>query len=90
MNGAVRDAPLTQRGRHQAAQLYEQTKDTVQKTAELLVSSGLSRPLSTMVIGFADLRKRLEAEGKAVVVLPQLQEASAPACCVCPRLTLRC
>ena len=70
----VPDAPLTILGRQQAAALYDATKDTIQKTAELLVSSALRRPLSTMVIGYADLRKRLEAEGKPVVILPQLQE----------------
>lgn len=36
----------------------------------------MRRPLSTMVIGYPDLRKRLEAEGKPVVILPQLQEVS--------------
>lgn len=40
------------------------------------MSSALRRPLSTMTIGYADLRKRLEAEGKGVVILPQLQEVS--------------
>lgn len=71
---AVPDAPLTQLGRQQSEELYKATKDNIQKTAELLVSSALRRPLSTMVIGYKDLRMRLEAEGKKVIVLPQLQE----------------
>lgn len=76
LTASVHDAPLTRLGRKQSAELYEETKDTVQKTAELIVSSGLRRPLSTMIIGYADLRKKLEAEGKSVIVLPQLQEVS--------------
>ena len=72
----VPDAALTPLGRQQSTELYEDTKDTIQKTAELIVSSALRRPMSTMVIGYADLRKRLEAEGKKVIILPQLQEVS--------------
>jgi broad specificity phosphatase PhoE len=75
-NISVRDAPLTVLGRQQSQGLYKETKDTIQKTAELLVTSPLRRPLSTMVIGYVDLRRKLEAEGKPVVVLPQLQEVS--------------
>jgi len=33
-----------------------------------------------MVIGYPDLRKRLEAEGKRVIILPQLQETNAFVC----------
>ncbi|KAK7685722.1 hypothetical protein QCA50_011067 [Cerrena zonata] len=73
---SILDAPLTQLGRQQSAALLEATKDTIQKTAELIVTSAMRRPLSTMVIGYAELRKRLEAEGKSVVVLPQLQECN--------------
>ena len=68
------DAPLTQLGRQQSEELYKATKDTIQHSAELLVSSALKRPMSTMIIGYRDLRKRLEAEGKKVIILPQLQE----------------
>jgi len=56
--------------------LHEETKDTIQKGAELLVSSALKRPLQTTVIGYPDLRQRLEGEGKRVIILPQLQEVS--------------
>ncbi|KAJ3482271.1 hypothetical protein NLI96_g7097 [Meripilus lineatus] len=73
---SIPDAPLTTLGRQQAATLHEQTKDTIQKTAELLVTSAMRRPLSTAVLGFPDLRKRLEAEGKQILVLPQLQECA--------------
>ena len=44
------------------------------------MTSGLRRTLSTTIIGYATLRKRLEAEGKGVVVLPQLQEVSCQIC----------
>ena len=77
---AVRDAPLTFHGRQQSAALNQSTKDTIQATADLLVTSGLRRTLSTTVIGNADLRKRLETEGKPVIVLPQLQEVNDLPC----------
>ncbi|CAL1714183.1 unnamed protein product [Somion occarium] len=77
---SFRDAPLTALGRQQSAALHEATKDNIQWTAELLVSSALRRPLSTTVIGYPELRKRLEAEGKNVVVLPQLQECNDLPC----------
>lgn len=72
----VPDPGLTQKGRDEAAKLHEETKDTIQNEAELLVSSALKRPLQTTVIGYPDLRKRLEGEGKPVIILPQLQEVS--------------
>lgn len=74
----VPDAVLTPLGRQQSVALYEETKGTIQKTAELIVSSPLRRPLSTMVIGYADLRKALESEGQKVIILPQLQEVNPP------------
>ncbi len=77
---SVHDAPLTHRGRQQAAQLNQATKDTTQAVAELLVTSGLRRTLSTTVVGYPELRKRLEAEGKRIVVLPQLQEVNNLPC----------
>ncbi|KAI0337582.1 phosphoglycerate mutase-like protein [Trametopsis cervina] len=72
----IHDAPLTPLGRQQSLRLYQDTRHTIQKTAELLVTSPLRRPLSTTVIGYADLRRRLEGEGKPVAVLPQLQECN--------------
>ncbi|GJE83958.1 phosphoglycerate mutase-like protein [Phanerochaete sordida] len=77
---SIPDAPLTQLGRQQSEELYKATKDNIQQSAELLVSSALKRPLSTMIIGYRDLRKRLEAEGKKVIVLPQLQECNDLPC----------
>ncbi|KAI0773660.1 phosphoglycerate mutase-like protein [Fomes fomentarius] len=76
----IRDAPLTHRGRQQAASLHQTTKDTIQASADLLVTSGLRRTLSTTLIGYAALRKRLEAEGKPIIVLPQLQEVNDLPC----------
>ena len=76
MPSVVPDARLTALGREQARKLHEDTKDTIQQTAELLVTSGLRRTLSTTIIGYATLRERLEAEGKGIIVLPQLQEVS--------------
>ncbi|KAI0352796.1 phosphoglycerate mutase-like protein [Trametes cingulata] len=76
----IRDAPLTARGRQQAAALNEATKDTVQATADLLVTSPLRRTLSTTLVGFPHLRKRLEAQGKPIIVLPQLQEVNDLPC----------
>jgi len=72
----IPDPPLTQTGRRQSALLNEDTKDTIQKTAELLLTSGLKRPLQTTILAYPLLRKRLEAAGKPVVVLPQLQECN--------------
>ena len=73
----VPGAKLTPLGREQSEEVYKATKDNIQQTAELIVTSPLRRPLSTMVIGYRDLRKRLEENGQKVVVLPQLQEVSA-------------
>ncbi|PCH41665.1 phosphoglycerate mutase-like protein [Wolfiporia cocos MD-104 SS10] len=77
---SIPDAPLTALGRQQSAKLHEDTKDTFQQSAELLVTSGLRRTLSTAIIGYSTLRKRLEGEGKTVVVLPQLQECNDLPC----------
>ncbi|TFY58985.1 hypothetical protein EVJ58_g6066 [Rhodofomes roseus] len=77
---SIHDAPLTALGREQARKLHEDVKDTIQQTAGLLVTSGLRRTMSTAIIGYATLRTRLEAEGKAVVVLPQLQECNEFPC----------
>jgi len=77
---SIPDAPLTALGREQSLGLYHDTKDTIQKTAELLVSSALRRPLSTMLIGYSGLQKRLEAEGKPPIILPQLQECNDLPC----------
>jgi len=75
-NWYIHDAPLTLKGRHQSALLNEDTKDTFQKTAELLVTSALKRPIQTMIIGYPLLRKKLEEAGKPIVILPELQECN--------------
>ncbi|KAL1660566.1 histidine phosphatase superfamily [Schizophyllum commune] len=76
----IHDAPLTALGREQAAKLHADTKDNIQQTADLLVTSGLRRTMQTAIIGYPELRKRLEAAGKPVVVLPQLQECNDLPC----------
>ncbi|EJF63136.1 phosphoglycerate mutase-like protein [Dichomitus squalens LYAD-421 SS1] len=76
----IHDAPLTSNGRQQAAALNQSTKDAIQASADLLVTSALRRTLSTTLIGYPILRKRLEAEGKPVIVLPQLQEVNNLPC----------
>ncbi|KAH8824532.1 histidine phosphatase superfamily [Flagelloscypha sp. PMI_526] len=76
----IPDAPLTQIGRSQSQRLHESTKETFQQTAHLLVTSGLSRTMSTTLVGYPDLKKRLEAEGKNVLVIPQLQECNGYPC----------
>ena len=72
----VHDPPLTALGRSQAEDLNERTKETIQVTAELLVTSPLQRTLATTTIGFRYLKERLERNGKVVIVLPELQEVS--------------
>jgi len=73
---SIPDARLTPLGRRQSAHLHEKTKDTIQQSAELLVTSAMRRPLSTTLVGYATLKKRLESEGKPIVILPQLQECN--------------
>ncbi|WVQ74388.1 hypothetical protein IAR50_003989 [Cryptococcus sp. DSM 104548] len=70
----IPDAPLTKLGQEQSRELNEITKDGVQKTADLLVSSCLRRPLETMLLGYPGLKARLEQESKPVIILDLLQE----------------
>lgn len=74
----ILDAPLTAIGREQAAKLNGLTVQTIQQTAELLVTSPLSRTLQTTILAFPALRARLEAQSdpKPVVVLSRLQEVN--------------
>jgi broad specificity phosphatase PhoE len=76
----VHDAPLTLKGRHQCALLNEDTKDTFQKTTELLVTSPLKRTIQTMIIGYPLLRMKLEEAGKPVIILPEMQEVRGTQC----------
>ncbi|KAK4702077.1 hypothetical protein P7C70_g4145, partial [Phenoliferia sp. Uapishka_3] len=73
---SIRDAPLTALGRQQSAALNEDTKNTFQQTAELLVSSPLKRPMQTLLVGYPGLKARL---GK-VILLPELQEVNSTDC----------
>jgi bisphosphoglycerate-dependent phosphoglycerate mutase len=79
---SIPDAPLTQHGREQAARLNGLTMQTIQQTAELIVTSPLTRTLQTTVISFPTLRARLEAqtEPKGIIVLSRLQEVNDHPC----------
>ncbi|OWZ35271.1 hypothetical protein C356_05106 [Cryptococcus neoformans c45] len=76
----IADAPLTTLGQEQSRQLNEATKNGVQKTAELLVTSPLRRPLETMLLGYPELKSRLEKSGKHVILLDILQEVGPYPC----------
>ncbi|WVF71212.1 hypothetical protein IAT40_006012 [Kwoniella sp. CBS 6097] len=76
----IADAPLTNLGREQSKNLNKLSKDTFQKTAELLVCSPLRRPMETMLIGYPELKSRLENEGKPVILLDTLQEVGPYPC----------
>ncbi|SCV74716.1 BQ2448_7745 [Microbotryum intermedium] len=69
----IRDAELTPKGKGQSKQLYHDTKDSFQTTAELIVSSPLRRPMETMLIGYASALERLSSTSP-VILLPELQE----------------
>jgi len=89
-NWKILDPVLTQNGRYQSDLLNYTTKHTFQKTAELLVTSGLKRSMQTMIVGYPWLRKRLEEAGTPVMVLPQLQECNGDRCDIgspCEELT---
>ena len=79
---SIPDAPLTDLGREQAARVNGLTAQSIQQTAELLVSSPLSRTLQTTILGFPGLRARLEAqdEPKPLIVLSRLQEVNDHPC----------
>ncbi|TIC08802.1 phosphoglycerate mutase-like protein [Wallemia mellicola] len=76
----IPDAPLTQLGREQSSRLNPLTEGTIQKTAELLVSSPLRRPMQTMLEGYPNLVKRLESEGKPPILLTIAQEVNGHPC----------
>lgn len=79
---SIPDAPLTKKGREQAAQLNGLTVQNIQQTADLLVSSPLSRTLQTTLLGFPALKARLESqvESKPLIVLSRLQEVNNHPC----------
>ncbi|ORX35637.1 histidine phosphatase superfamily [Kockovaella imperatae] len=77
---SIADAPLTPLGQNQSKRLNELSQGTIQKTADLLVSSPMRRPLETLLLGYPELKTRLEAEGKPVIILDILQEVNAYPC----------
>ncbi|KAF8314942.1 phosphoglycerate mutase-like protein [Clavulina sp. PMI_390] len=80
---SILDAPLTALGREQSAKLNGLTAQNIQQTAELLVSSPLSRTLQTTILGFPALRAKLEAElgpTKGIIALSRLQEVASLPC----------
>jgi len=78
----IPDAPLTKLGREQSAELNKITANTIQRTADLLVSSPLRRTLQTTIVGFPALRSRLESQDdpKPIIVLSRLQEVNDLPC----------
>jgi len=78
----IPDPPLTQYGREQATKLNHLTEQNIQQTAELIVTSPLTRTLQTTTIGFPALRARLEAqaEPKGIIALSRLQETGVYPC----------
>ncbi|GAA5881306.1 hypothetical protein JCM16303_000121 [Sporobolomyces ruberrimus] len=79
-DNSIPDARLTQLGRKQSAKLRKDTEGGWTDDCELLVSSPLRRPMQTLVIGYAPLRECLEKGGKAVILLPELQEVNSYPC----------
>ena len=54
--------------------LHDLTRDTFQRTAELLVCSIQRRPINTARLGYLDLYDRLKEQGKPPIILDILQE----------------
>ncbi|KAH8156247.1 hypothetical protein CIB48_g12000 [Xylaria polymorpha] len=74
----VRDAPLTDLGKGQAASLCRRLS-TLQQEADLIVTSPMRRTLQTTKIGWAPAIERLGGIGN-VICLPELQECNDYAC----------
>ncbi|WVQ79970.1 hypothetical protein IAT38_002071 [Cryptococcus sp. DSM 104549] len=77
---SIPDAPLTALGRKQSKELHDITKNGVQRSAELLVCSPLRRPMETMLLGYPNLKARLDKSGKPVILLDLLQEVGPYPC----------
>jgi len=75
----IPDPPLTEYGREQATKLNRLTEH-IQQTAELIVTSPLTRAVQTAIIGFQTLRARLEAQPKKIIALSYLQEMGLYPC----------
>jgi len=78
----IPDGLLTQYGREQATNLNLLTIQNIQQTAELIVTSPLTRTLQTTIVGFPSLRAQLEAQAgsKGIIVLSRLQEVDHNPC----------
>ncbi|KAK4054016.1 hypothetical protein OIO90_003661 [Microbotryomycetes sp. JL221] len=72
---SIPDAELTPDGREQSKKLHEDTKDTIQQQAEVLLVSPLRRTMQTALIGYASLRERVPT-----VLEPALQEVNDLPC----------
>ncbi|CAK9781208.1 hypothetical protein CC85DRAFT_289451 [Cutaneotrichosporon oleaginosum] len=77
---SIHDPSLTPVGRRQAGRLQDETIGSLQGTAQLLVTSPLRRTMETTLIAFPELKRRLEAEGKKVVLLDIAQEVEDLPC----------
>ncbi|GMK53910.1 hypothetical protein CspeluHIS016_0104960 [Cutaneotrichosporon spelunceum] len=77
---SILDPSLTPVGRRQATRLQDETIGSLQGTAQLLVSSPLRRTMETTLIAFPELKRRLESEGKKVVLLDIAQEVEDLPC----------
>jgi len=86
----ILDPPLTPYGREQATKLHHLTEQNIQQTAELIVTSPLTRTLQTTIIGFPALRARLEAqaEHKGIIALSRLQETGVNPCNFASRMCI--
>jgi broad specificity phosphatase PhoE len=77
----ILDAVLTPLGREQSEKLNERTANTIQTTAQLLVSSPYRRTIQTTLLGFPSLITRLRSEGGTAPILhPLLQETGLEPC----------
>ncbi|KNZ62284.1 hypothetical protein VP01_1290g5 [Puccinia sorghi] len=73
------DAILTPLGKQQCSILHKSTEQTIQQSAQLLVSSPLRRTLQTSLMGLPSLIGRLGGPS-SIIALPELQEnSSSPA-----------
>ncbi|KAK4048676.1 hypothetical protein OIV83_004646 [Microbotryomycetes sp. JL201] len=75
-SNAVPDAALTPDGLQQSRKLHDDTKDSIQQQAQVLLVSPLRRTMQTALIGYSTLRER----GVETVLVPELQEVNDLPC----------